>query len=117
MRLAHNTPWSNGFVYSFSVIGSAGLLVWVLTDTGWVRRLLSSAPLRYLGEISYTMYLVHMPVLELVLHRFGFNRRSQLLGLLFVVLYASISWFAMERPLLRFAARRTSFVPRLAPAG
>lgn len=114
LRLAHNTPWANGFVYLFSLIGSAGLLAWTLTDTGWLRSVLSTAPMRYLGEISYTMYLVHLPILIWLQVRYGVGARMQLLGTFLIVTYASISWFAMERPLLRFAAGRTFPKSRLA---
>ena len=117
MRLANNTPWANGFVYLFSLIGSVGLLAWVLTARGWMRTVFSSPPMRYLGEISYTMYLVHLPILSWLGARLGAGARTKLLGTVLIVLYGSISWFVLERPLLRFAARRTGFAPRLAAAG
>ena len=111
-RLAANTRTANTFVYLFSLVGAAGLLAWVLSDTGWLRALLSTAPLRYLGEISYTMYLVHVVVLVLLENRYGRHAWVDGVAFVLVVGYASLSWFVMERPLIRFAARR----PRLKPA-
>ena len=105
-RLAHNTWEANGFVYLFSLIAASGLLAWALTDRGWLRRLLSTRPLRYLGEISYTMYLVHIFLVVKLQSRFGIGAGVRLAGLGVVILYASVSWFLMERPLIRFAARK-----------
>ncbi|HLI77080.1 MAG TPA: acyltransferase [Acidobacteriaceae bacterium] len=119
-RLAHNTPLANGFVYLFSLIGGTGLLAWVLSDTGWLRRLLTLAPLRYLGEISYTMYLVHVVILIRLELRFGLHPWVEVLAFAAIVLYATISWFLMERPLIRLAARwprRTFAVPQSLPQG
>ena len=105
-RLASNSPIANGFVYSFSLIGATGLLAWVLSNTGWLRNTLSATPLRYLGEISYTMYLVHVIILWRLKMRFGLHLWVDATALALIILYATISWFAMERPLIRFAARQ-----------
>ena len=104
-RLAPNTRLANSCVYLFSLITAVGLLAWTLTDHGWLHALLSSAPLRYLGEISYTMYLVHIFLIVWLQDRFGTVAWVKLAGTVLVVLYASVSWFVMERPLIRFAAR------------
>lgn len=51
------------------------LLMWVLSrDEGLVSRLLSTRPLMYLGDISFALYMVHMPVLAYFYkygHHFG----------------------------------------------
>ena len=103
-RVASNTSWSNGLDYSLSLIGAVSLLAWVLADRSWLKRFLSSSPMRYIGEISYTMYLVHIIVLFLIMPYVA----SEWLRLLFVtmgtILWATISWFFMERPFIRFAA-------------
>jgi peptidoglycan/LPS O-acetylase OafA/YrhL len=64
-------------------------------------------PFLYLGEISYGIYLWHMLVLLLMMHRY------QLTGgvLLYVTLtlscgLAALSWHAMERPIMNWARRR-----------
>ncbi len=104
-RLARNTPLANACVYLFSLIAAVGLLAWALTDRGWFRALLTTRPLRYLGEISYTMYLVHIFLVVLLQNHFGTAGWVKLAGAVFVIGYATVSWFAMERPLIRFAAR------------
>lgn len=105
-RLARNTALANSTVYLFSLIGASGLIAWVVSDRGWLQRGLSWAPLRFLGEISYTMYLIHVVVLVLLERRFGmYVVWVDLVAFAIVVTYASASWFVMERPLIRYAAR------------
>lgn len=106
-RLARNVWTANCFLYLFSLIGATGLLAWALTSKGWLRRFLTLRPLRYLGEISYTMYLVHVFLFLLLEHKFGLTVLVRIGALGLVIAYASVSWFLMERPLIRFAARRT----------
>ena len=104
-RLAHNTRVANGLVYLFSLTASAGLVACTLTSKGWLRALLSTPPLRFMGEISYTMYLFHEMIGVRLERHFGFSMVVKLASFLAIVAYASVSWFLMERPLIRFAAR------------
>lgn len=66
---------------------------------------------RFLGTISYGMFLWQLPVLLVVQDRFGFRPfgghfASQLiLTTSGAVLCGSASWFLVERPLLRFGSR------------
>jgi peptidoglycan/LPS O-acetylase OafA/YrhL len=112
-RLAGNRPLANGFVYLFSLVGATGLVAWTLSSTGKLKALLTLRPLRYLGEISYTMYLVHVMFLVKLEERFGLHAWVECLALVLIVLYATLSWFAMERPLIAVAAKRPrrQFVP------
>ena len=104
-RLFSNTRSSNGLDYSLSLVGSVSLLAWTLADTSWLRKILSTRPMRYIGEISYTMYLIHLYVLVKVEAHVHSRALQFILVLAGTVLWASVSWFAMERPLIRFAAR------------
>ncbi len=103
-RLSSNKPLANGLTYSLSLIGAASLLAWALASRGWLCRLLSFAPIRYLGRISYSMYLVHVMAIVLLLRFFPVGPVA-LPALAATVIYASLSWHLMERPLLNFAAR------------
>jgi len=104
-RIAANTRRANGLDYSLSLIGAASLLAWVLADRGWLCRFLSSRPMRFLGEISYTMYLSHIIVEMLANPHIHSHFVLLLITLAGTVAWSTITWFLMERPLIRFAAR------------
>lgn len=46
-----------------SGLGAACILMLALVPGGWLSRLLRLKPLRWLGKVSYSLYLVHMPML------------------------------------------------------
>jgi peptidoglycan/LPS O-acetylase OafA/YrhL len=84
-------------------------------------RVLGNAPLRYLGNLSYAIYLVHMPVLNLV----GFSpavKGSPLLyfaaSLAGTILLAACLFHGLERPARTWLRGRWSnhFHSRLSPA-
>jgi peptidoglycan/LPS O-acetylase OafA/YrhL len=109
LRLASNTRTANGLDYSLSVLGSFALLAWTLASRGWLRTLLASVPMRFIGQISYTMYLTHI-IAIFVAERYLTNPYAlTAVALPATVLYAWLSWVLLERPLIAFAARK---VPR-----
>lgn len=71
-------------------------------------------PMRLLGEISYGIYLWHLPLLLAIQHWLGYRTFSghfwTLLGVtsLASVAVAWLSWHLLEQPLIRFANRRYS---------
>ncbi|MCU1455743.1 MAG: acyltransferase 3 [Acidimicrobiales bacterium] len=74
---------------------------------GWIRRTLASPVVAWVGVVSYGLYLWHVTVLSKLDHwlrRPGGLASSWLTycagGLAVGVLVASISWFALERPIL-----------------
>jgi peptidoglycan/LPS O-acetylase OafA/YrhL len=71
-------------------------------------RLLELAPLRGIGRISYGLYLFHLPLFgRLDVHGLAKEGRTLevwgVLALLFAV--ATLSYFLLERPILRWASR------------
>jgi hypothetical protein len=86
---------------------------------GLVPAVLSSAPLRWVGLISYSLYLWHWPVdVYLSAQRTGLHGTSLLgarLGVTFAI--AAASYVVVERPIRRGALRRRPRVGRvLVPA-
>jgi peptidoglycan/LPS O-acetylase OafA/YrhL len=108
-HLVNNTRSANSLDYTFSLIGSASLVIWALAARGWFYRFLIWRPLRFVGRISYMMYLIGTPV-RVVTERFIHPKLLVLLVSVTInIAMSSISWYAMERPLIDFAAGKRRF--------
>lgn len=76
-------------------------------DEGVARRLLSSRPVQWLGEISYGIFLWHLFVLEGVVRLLNLDLFTGSWTLVFVLTWggsiclAAASYYALERPILR----------------
>ncbi len=109
-RLRYESPllWQGGFL--LADLGIAAVLLSVVSlPSGLLARGLSTAPLRYVGRISYGVYLWHFPLFQWIdEERIGLSG-----GLLFVVrlavtlVVATASYYAVEQPI-----RRGSFLQR-----
>ena len=99
------------------------LLLLVPCALGPQRGVLASEPLRFLGRVSYGIFLWHLIVLDVVYRVTGwadFTGRMVAVALLtgiFSVLLGWLSWVLVERPALRLADRVAGRVARRAPAG
>ncbi|MEJ7798624.1 MAG: acyltransferase [Solirubrobacteraceae bacterium] len=98
----------------FSIIrdlpsGVGFALIVAAVAAGQVSRLLGTRLLAGMGIISYGFYLWHVPVL-MFLRGHGLLPLDPLLGTLVAlvpsVALATLSWFAIERPIIGWAARR-----------
>ena len=101
------------FLYIVPVAGTA-LLLLAGTEDNPVTKLLSGRFLRFLGKISYSLYLWHYPLLVLPRAIFGGLSPFQEVGAVFLAFFASVAtYFLIEQParlvwskakLLRFTA-------------
>lgn len=86
------------------------VLIWSLVSPGrggWVHPILESAPLAWVGKISYGLYIWHVPVFYVV----GWERPWSLYAALAVKVavsfaLATLSYYLVERPVRRWAKRR-----------
>ena len=89
----------------FSVLWALVILCQLL-GTGFLSRLLSIKPLRFIGAISFSIYLLHYYLIELAK-----NMGIQNMGLGFIIIVSitfilsSISYIVIERPFIILAKR------------
>ena len=127
-------PWPMQTLgYTAAALASVAVVAAAARATGWLRTVLASGPLRYVGRRSYALYVVHFPLIWIASHA-GLSRRAAgrfvgsepagavLWTLLLVaasVLLAEASWRAIERPCLalkdRLAPRPSGSAPLPAP--
>lgn len=112
VMLRCGTAWNDTLL----AIGFAGLLLAAVAGQGsekpsLLARGLSLAPLRFLGTISYGLYLVHVMVYSLMggivdahLHAYGLpgNLAIVAIRLTVAILAATLMWYKFEKPLLGF---------------
>jgi peptidoglycan/LPS O-acetylase OafA/YrhL len=100
-----NTRLGNSLVYEASLLVCLGFFLYALSGwhVGWLR----IAPLQYIGRISYTFYLVHLGIILLVAQRLS-GIPLVVASLSITILYASLSWFFIERKLLGSSQKRPS---------
>jgi peptidoglycan/LPS O-acetylase OafA/YrhL len=101
------------------------MLPLVLGEHPGIDRVLGSRAARFGGNISYSVYLWHVPLMPKVQSALGYHEfDGHFLSLLAATLLAAIaaatvSWYLLERPALRYASaswRRPSASPEPAPA-
>jgi peptidoglycan/LPS O-acetylase OafA/YrhL len=100
-RAEANTLIFNVLGYSLICCVAAGLIAFTLgSEKGWWMQLMTWKPVRWIGLISYTSYLTHAAALALI-RPFPSQALDHALAFAFVVAYASLSWFLIEKPILR----------------
>ncbi|MBK5257018.1 MAG: acyltransferase, partial [Vicinamibacteria bacterium] len=100
-------------------------LVYLATTSGpsLVRRFLELAPLRYLGRISYGIYLYHLFLIAIgreIARRYGVPEMDRGYGMFFFysaisIVVATASWYLIESPINR-QKRRFPYPPQTRPA-
>ncbi len=97
MNLSSNTRASNVLVFEATLITSLGLMVYALggKGVGWLK----VRPLTYIGQISYSMYLVHIGVILIVFTKVQ-GWAGMGVALAGTIGYGAISWITVEKRLL-----------------
>jgi peptidoglycan/LPS O-acetylase OafA/YrhL len=92
------------------------VLVYCVVHEKLFVRFLEWAPLRYLGKISYGLYIYHFPIIWLVsqIPDFGVSEKFIpplifILSFIGTVVVASLSYFVLEKPFLKLKERFASY--------
>jgi peptidoglycan/LPS O-acetylase OafA/YrhL len=100
------TVHGNVLTYEISLCCVTGLMLWALG--GRYTAVLRLTPVRWLGRISYSFYLIHESALELAGRRFHSAGMIALVAGSGTLAYAALSWYLMERPILHGGSRRAA---------
>ncbi len=84
------------------------LLIYCVARTNFLTRILESAPLRYLGRISYGLYVYHYGIIAICIalvrkYELGFSLRSPQMFLMAMgatLLVATVSFYLLEKPMI-----------------
>jgi peptidoglycan/LPS O-acetylase OafA/YrhL len=100
------TVRANIFTYEIALLAATGSFLWALGDRfTWI---LKVAPMRFLGRIAYTFYLIHVPALLLADRYVSKAALSPWAALAGAVAYSTASWYWMERRFLLYGDRRVA---------
>jgi peptidoglycan/LPS O-acetylase OafA/YrhL len=95
------------FPYVYALLPCIGTLLLILSGRSRLSRYLLANPAAvFIGLISYTLYLVHWPVIVVLrhLHLDGVINKSVWLAIALTTIISLIIYYAVERPLRRPAA-------------
>jgi peptidoglycan/LPS O-acetylase OafA/YrhL len=104
--ITDNTRWGNAMIYELTLMISLGLILWALS--GRYVSVLTWTPVRYLGRISYSVYLVHMLMLMLMLPTVHNRRVLAVVAGAATLAFAALSWHLLEKPILGMEPREAS---------
>ena len=96
----HLSPWIYKGGYTIFAVSTA-IVLWAILERGFLRRLLESKPLLWVGRRSYGLYLWHWPIFNAALDHWGHAKVAGpvALPLTFLCAWASYRW--IEMPFLR----------------
>lgn len=97
--------------YIYAGVAFFLLLPFVFGDGGATGRVLGSRTANILGNLSYSVYLWHVPVMLLLQRKLGYREfhghfvELVLLTAVVTLAIAAASWYCFERPILRYGTR------------
>jgi peptidoglycan/LPS O-acetylase OafA/YrhL len=101
------------YVYFLATAASVALIAhFVVSPASWLSRFAGLKPIVFVGNISYTIYLIHLPVYFAIMkygpkvHIGSFHWVLRwILCLILIGTIATLSWFTIEKPLQRWRDR------------
>ena len=101
------------FLWGYSLLNYFfALLIYGVAKEGWGLRVLEWKPLRYLGRVSYGLYVYHLPIIwfagriaDLGVKPPLLQPLTALIAFLATLAIASMSYFGLEKPILNLKDR------------
>ncbi len=100
-----NAPVMTYGLTCVALIYACILLAAVLGRSRVQSRLLTLRPLRWLGKVSYCVYLLHVPMFSAMFHIFHTSLPAALAALAAMFVIAELSWRFFEAPLMHIGHR------------
>jgi peptidoglycan/LPS O-acetylase OafA/YrhL len=105
-RAMSNIVSYNMLGYSLICCVATGLIAFSLgTERGWWMAFTTARPVRWIGMVSYSGYLIHPFCIGLVTP-FGSRAKDVPLALVVALAYASLSWVLIEKPIMKLRPAR-----------
>lgn len=112
LALCGTPSWLVYFDSSIISLSAAWLIVVIQSGKGFLSALLGAAPLVWVGRLSYSLYLWHVPVAAVVGSRLSMRPVAQDVGIVCLsFLFAAVSYYFIERPALWLKGRYSHGLP------
>ena len=112
-----NISWSSKLYFYFlafliQILTAFLILHILLPGDNYLKKVLTNKPLVWIGSISYGLYLWHDPVYEMIRMQ-GYSLWTiALLGITITFAIASLSFYFIEKPILKLKSKFTTTLPK-----
>ena len=92
-------------VFPFFPFVVGGVVYGILHPGTWLSRIMRAGVLRRIGELSFGVYLVHMPMIDLFGSRFGYGPPAFAAAIAATFAFAAVLARVVEKPAIAFGRR------------
>ena len=85
--------------FAIPVVLASAVLLLDFGNENWTQKLLSKAPLVLFGDISYSLYLVHWPLIVILRQKFGERDQVSLIAIAISILLSVLIYRLIEDPI------------------
>ena len=107
---------STAYPGPLSLLPIGGAVLLILGGNGYLARGLATRPMRWLGDIAYSLYLWHWSLLILATNYWNQSSPSAVLGVSIIAVSLLLAWLTyqfVEKPLRQHSKRRNKTSPKV----